>query len=91
MRNIQLTLPELGMVAATRGLLGAGIGMLAGDRLEPAPRRAVGWTLFIIGALSTIPLVIELIGKTDKLLITSNSCRSLNHKDGEPEPVKMSQ
>jgi hypothetical protein len=52
-----LTLPELGMIAGTRAVLGAGIALLLGERLDRKPRRAVGWTLVAVGALSTIPLL----------------------------------
>ena len=35
------------------------IGLLAADRLNDDQRRAVGWTLLAVGALSTIPLAAE--------------------------------
>jgi len=57
-----LSIPELGLVAGTRALLGAGIGLLFADRLTIDQRKAVGWTLFIVGALSTIPLGFEVLG-----------------------------
>jgi len=69
---MRLTFPELGIIAVTRGMLGIGIGLLLADRCEQAPRRAVGWTLFIIGALSTIPLVIDVLGKSEKSTILVN-------------------
>jgi hypothetical protein len=52
-----VTLPELGMIAGTRAALGAGIALLLGDRLDRKPKRAVGWTLFAVGALTTLPLL----------------------------------
>lgn len=52
-----ITLPELGMIAGTRAALGAGIALLLGERLDRKPRRAVGWTLVAVGALSTFPLL----------------------------------
>jgi hypothetical protein len=55
----QLTLPELIMIAGTRGILGAGIGLLLADRVPEDQRQSIGWTLVAIGALSTIPLVME--------------------------------
>jgi len=51
-----ITLPELGLIAGTRGALGAGIALLLGDKLKPDTRRAVGWTLVAVGVLSTFPL-----------------------------------
>jgi len=50
MRETHITIPELALVAATRGALGAGIGLLLADRLTPEERRAIGWTLFAVGA-----------------------------------------
>lgn len=59
MKETRLTFPELGLIAGTRALLGAGIGLLLADRLSPEQRRAVGWTLVGVGALTTVPLVME--------------------------------
>lgn len=53
-RNVSL--PEIGLIAGTRVALGAGIGLLLADRLNDDQRRAVGWTLVAVGAISTIPL-----------------------------------
>ncbi|HXG94209.1 MAG TPA: hypothetical protein VNN73_17830 [Blastocatellia bacterium] len=59
MKKAELTLPELGLIAGTRGLLGAGVGLLLADKLSDDQRKAVGWTLFLVGAISTIPLAIN--------------------------------
>lgn len=61
MQQTTLTFPEVGMIAGTRAALGAGIALLLADRLSAEERRAVGWTLFAVGALSTIPLVAEVL------------------------------
>ena len=58
METTRLTIPELGIVAGTRAALGGGAALLLADRLSREERRAVGWTLFLVGAISTIPLVI---------------------------------
>lgn len=55
-RRAELTLPEIAMVAGTRGMMGAGLGLLLAERVPAARRRRVGWTLFLLGALTTIPL-----------------------------------
>jgi hypothetical protein len=52
-----VTLPEIGLIAATRAALGAGIALLLGEKLDSKPRRAVGWTLLAVGALTTAPLL----------------------------------
>lgn len=58
-RNV--TLPELGLLAGTRAAFGAGAALLLGDRLNRKRKRRVGWTLFTVGALSTIPLVSRIV------------------------------
>jgi len=67
MREARLTLPELGLVAGTRAAAGVGIGLLLADRLSPEQRKAVGWTLLLVGALTTIPLAIEVLGHSRSL------------------------
>jgi hypothetical protein len=58
-----LTLPELALIAGTRALLGAGLGLLLADRLNEDQRKAAGWTMFLIGAVTTIPLAINVLNK----------------------------
>lgn len=62
-----LTLPELGMIAGTRAALGAGIALLLGERLDRKPRRAVGWTLVAVGALSTVPLLAGVLHRQQRV------------------------
>jgi hypothetical protein len=63
MKTAELTLPEVGLIAATRGMLGAGIALLLADKLNQDQRKAIGWTLFVMGATSTIPLAIDVLSK----------------------------
>ena len=77
MRDTRITLPELGLIAGTRAALGAGIGLLLANRLPEEQRRAVGWTLLIFGALTTIPLAIEVLGG-----------RRLSAPEGEPRRMR---
>ena len=65
MIKAELTLPEIGLIAVTRGLLGAGIALLLADKLSAEQRKAVGWTLVGVGALTTIPLALEVLGKRE--------------------------
>jgi hypothetical protein len=67
MRETRVTLPELALIAGTRAALGAGLGLLLADRLPEGQRRAVGWTLVLIGALSTVPLAIDVLGGSRRL------------------------
>jgi hypothetical protein len=64
MRETRISLPELGMVAMTRGALGVGIGLLLSGWLGGSARRAVGWALVVTGALTTIPIALEVLHKT---------------------------
>ncbi len=63
MKKSELTLPEIALIAGTRGMIGAGAGLLLADRLNDDQRKAIGWTLLIIGAISTIPLAIDVLSK----------------------------
>lgn len=63
MMTTELRLPELGLVAGTRGMLGAGLGLLLADKLSNPQRKSVGWTLVAVGALTTIPLAMIAFGR----------------------------
>jgi hypothetical protein len=62
-KTFDVSLPELAFVAGTRGMVGAGIGLLLADHLKPDTRRAVGWTLLAIGALTTVPIALTVFGR----------------------------
>lgn len=63
MEEIRLTLPELGLIVGTRAALGGGAALLMAERLEKEQRKAVGWTLFLVGAVTTIPLLMMVFAK----------------------------
>ncbi|HYJ91938.1 MAG TPA: hypothetical protein VEV84_11560 [Pyrinomonadaceae bacterium] len=64
MKNkVSISYPELGLFAATRGMIGAGIGLLLSNRISREKRKAIGLPLFILGALSTIPIAMHLFHK----------------------------
>jgi hypothetical protein len=49
------------MIAGTRAMLGAGAALLLADVFNSREqRRAVGWTLLSIGAITTIPILLQL-------------------------------
>ncbi len=56
MRSLNVSLPEIAFVAATRGVGGIGIGLLASTLLKDQHRKKVGLTLLAIGILTTIPI-----------------------------------
>ena len=59
-RRITLTLPEIGLIAITRGALGVGIGLLLSNGLEKDERRSAGLALLALGVLTTIPIALRL-------------------------------
>lgn len=61
MKETRLPTPELALIAVTRAVLGAGIALLVADRLDDRQRRAIGWTLLSLGAISTVPLAADVI------------------------------
>jgi hypothetical protein len=65
MKTHAVTVPEMALVAMTRGMAGAGMGLLLADRVPPTARRAVGWTLLAVGAATTIPILLSFLGKRD--------------------------
>lgn len=67
MRELRMTLPELVLLVATRGVMAVGIGMLVAAKLGRRRRMKVGWTLAAIGAASTIPISIQLFRRTRRL------------------------
>jgi hypothetical protein len=56
---MKVTIPELALIAGTRGMLGAGIGLLVAGRLSEDQRRVLGRVLLTIGAITTIPLAFQ--------------------------------
>jgi len=63
MQTHPVTLPEMALVAMTRGMAGAGVGLLLAERVPQQARRAVGWTLLAVGAATTIPILLSFLGK----------------------------
>ena len=64
MKERTLTIPEIMLIAGTRIALGTGIGLLLADKLNEDHRRGAGWALLAVGVLTTIPLVINVLGKS---------------------------
>jgi len=58
-KKLSISVPELMFVAATRGAIGVGLGLLLSNALSRKTRKAIGLPLFVIGALSTIPIAIQ--------------------------------
>ena len=54
-----MALPELGLIAMTRGMLGVGIGLLLSEVLDRRTARSVGIALAAVGVLTTVPLLLR--------------------------------
>ena len=63
MKERGLTIPEIMLIAGTRMALGAGLGLLIADKLSPDARKGAGWALLTIGALSSVPILMDVLGK----------------------------
>jgi hypothetical protein len=62
MQEAKFSTPDVVMMAVTRGMLGAGIGLLLAGKLKRR-RKAVGRTLVAIGTLASIPLGVRFFNK----------------------------
>jgi hypothetical protein len=56
-----LSAPEIGLIAGTRVALGVGIGLLMSGRLSRDQCKAAGVALTLLGALTTVPLALQVI------------------------------
>ena len=63
MKKAALTLPEIMLIAGTRVIGGVGIGLLLADVIREDKRKKIGWRLFLVGAISAIPLAIDVFSK----------------------------
>ncbi|HEX3896626.1 MAG TPA: hypothetical protein VHW73_10485 [Rudaea sp.] len=61
----EISLPDLGLVAMTRGMLGIGIGLLAANKLNGA-RKPVGLALVAVGLATTVPLLLDVLASMEQ-------------------------
>jgi hypothetical protein len=73
MRSKTLTTPELALLVGTRVAFGIGIGLLLAGRLEKGVRLGAGGALAAVGALTTIPLVLSILGQDKTVESKHNS------------------
>lgn len=63
MREVPLTLAEIGMINGTRFIIGTGVGLLLADRMDHKTHKAVGLSLLLAGILFSIPVGLSFLGK----------------------------
>ena len=62
-RKKELSLPEIALIAVTRAAIGFGAGLLLADKFKRERRKAIGWSLFLTGVASTIPIAMHVFGE----------------------------
>jgi hypothetical protein len=72
MRKLVLTVPEVAFIAATRGALGFGAGLLLSEKLNDKRRRKIGLGLLALGIATTIPAARKLFGRHAEIAIASS-------------------
>jgi hypothetical protein len=60
-----VTIPEIAIIAVTRAAIGFGVGLLLADKLNRSRRKTLGWSLFLSGLASTIPIARRIFHKKD--------------------------
>jgi H+/gluconate symporter-like permease len=63
MKKLEVTLPDLALIVGTRAMFGAGLALLFADKLQKDQRKAIGWTLALVGVVTTIPLAVNFFVK----------------------------
>ena len=59
MKERSLTLPDIILMSGTRVVLGVGLGLLLAKRLSEDARKGAGAALLAVGALTTIPIFLN--------------------------------
>ena len=60
-----LSVPEIAIIAATRGAIGFGAGLLLADKFNQGKRKTLGWSLFLSGLVSSIPIALHVFRKKE--------------------------
>lgn len=62
-------MPQIAIIAATRGAIGFGAGLLLADKFNQPKRKALGWSLFLSGLASTIPIAMYIFRNKDSAAV----------------------
>jgi hypothetical protein len=58
-----LSVPQIAIIAVTRGAIGFGAGLLLAGKFKRNVRKKLGWSLFVSGLASTIPIAMSVFRK----------------------------
>jgi hypothetical protein len=72
MRKLVLTIPDVAFIAATRGALGFGAGLLLSKKFSDTRRRNLGMGLLAFGIVTTIPAARKLFGRRTEIAVTAS-------------------
>ena len=61
--KISIYLTELVLIDGTRAMLGAGVALILTENMEKKNLHLLGWTLAMVGAVTTVPLVMVLLAE----------------------------
>ena len=84
--SVTVPVPMIALIAATRGMLGAGIGLLVASKLSDDRRRIVGRTLLTIGLASTIPLAMRVL-RRNGMKTPADRITSLPYRGGPTDEI----
>ena len=59
----RVTVPQLALIGATRGLIGFGAGLLLAHKFKSEQRKILGWSLLLSGLASTVPIAMKVFGQ----------------------------
>ena len=63
MHKVTLSIPEIAFIAATRGALGVGVGLLLAEKIGRRRRQTLAWSLLTLGVVATIPAAKKVFGR----------------------------
>ncbi|HMJ06494.1 MAG TPA: hypothetical protein VK474_09595 [Chthoniobacterales bacterium] len=64
-KKVTFAVPELALLAMTRGIFGLGLGLLLAGVLEKRTARGVGVALVMVGVVTTVPLGLRIREKLE--------------------------
>jgi ABC-type proline/glycine betaine transport system permease subunit len=63
MKEVPVTLAEIGMINSTRFVIGTGVGLVLAEHMDRNTRKAVSISLLVTGILFSIPIGLSFLGK----------------------------